>query len=481
MSEPVWYRSLYWRTALGALACLTGLLLAQAVLFLWLAGRSDRPLLDRSPQRVTRLVALDLTAALEADPALDVGTYLQDQFRRLPWRVFVVLPGGQVAKNHDFDLPDDAVRAARNVLAEEPAPSIPSQPPQATRPFERPRQRFARVRVNGRVVAVVGLAPGEGALTPVYREYGPPLAAAAVALLVAGAGGMALFVFGPARRRLRALQRAADALGAGASETRAPETGGDEVAELAKSFNRMAAELEARVEQLKDADRMRRQLLADVSHELMTPLTAMRGYLETLALPAAVRDEATRNRYLRVVTEETLRLESIVGDLLDLARLEEGGSMLHREAVPVEWLFGRVAERHEVALGDGRLTLRREIAPGAERVDGDARRLEQVLQNLVANAVRHTPPGGSIALTAKPVDGLVVLSVADTGSGIPAEHLPFVFERFYKADAARAQDGTPGSGLGLSIVKAIIERHGGGVTVRNQPGGGTLFEVKLPA
>jgi signal transduction histidine kinase len=472
MSSTAWYRSLYWRTALGAFACLTGLLLAQAALFLWLAGRSDRPFLDHSPPRVVRLVALDMTTALEADPTIDPGAYLRDQFQRLSWHIFVLTPDGKVTKNSDFAVPEETVHAAQALFAEMPFP-----PP--GRPFDRPRGRFARVRVNSHVVAVVGLAPGETTLTPVFREYGPPLAIAAVALLAAGAGGMALFVFGPARRRLRVLQSAADALGAGERHARAPEGGGDEVAALAKSFNRMAADLEARVSDLKESDRVRRQLLADVSHELMTPLTAMRGYLETLALPGAVKDDQMRDRYLRVVTEETLRLESIVGDLLDLARLEGGGSVLHREAVPVSWLFGRVAERHEVALGEKRITLERQIAPDADGVDGDARRLEQVLQNLTANAVRHTPEGGRISLSSRRDNGHVVLAVADTGSGIPQEHLPFVFDRFYKADASRAQEQSPGSGLGLSIVKAIVERHGGTVTAFPVPGGGAVFEVTL--
>src|SRR5689334_11024259 len=105
MSSPAWYRSLYWRTALGAFACLTGLLLAQAALFLWLAGRSDRPFLDHSPPRALRLVALDMTTALEADPALDAGAYLRDQFQRLPWHIFVVTADGTVTRNRDFSLP----------------------------------------------------------------------------------------------------------------------------------------------------------------------------------------------------------------------------------------------------------------------------------------------------------------------------------------------------------------------------------------
>ncbi len=474
MTEPVWYRSLYGRMAIGALLGLTGLLFAQAALFLWLLGRSDRPLSMRSPQRALRFVAVDLTTALETDPGLDLDGYVREQFGRLAWRVFVVQPDGHVATNRDFTVPAALLSAARTVARDE-------RPSASRRPLEWVGGRLIRLRDDGRVVAVVGIAPGEGPWTPVFREYGPPLGLAAAVLLVAGAAGMALFVLRPARRRIRTLQEAAEALGAGHSATRAPETGGDEVAALARSFNKMAEELEARVRELKASDRLRRQLLADVSHELMTPLTAMRGYLETLALPGAVPDDETRDRYLRVVTEETSRLESIVGDLLDLARLEGGGSVLHREAVPVEWLFARVGERHEVAMRDRGIHLDRQIAPGAERVDGDARRLEQVLQNLAANAMRHTPVGGRIGLSAEPRQGRVAIRVSDTGSGIAAEHLPFVFDRFYKADASRAQGDGLGSGLGLSIVKAIVEGHGGQISVSSEPGAGAVFEIVLDA
>ncbi len=115
MNEVAWYRSLYWRTAIGAFACLTGLLLAQAALFLWLAGRTDRPVLGQSPPRVLRLVSLDLTTALESDPALDITAYVRDQLKRVPWRIFVVLPDGRVAKNREFDLSGrrDSERAQR--------------------------------------------------------------------------------------------------------------------------------------------------------------------------------------------------------------------------------------------------------------------------------------------------------------------------------------------------------------------------------
>jgi signal transduction histidine kinase len=236
----------------------------------------------------------------------------------------------------------------------------------------------------------------------------------------------------------------------------------------------MAADLQTRAAALSASDQARRQLLADVSHELMTPLTAMRGYLETLAMAELQLDAPTRERYLGIVEEETRRMERIVGDLLDLARLEGGGSTLRREFVDVGALFERVAERHHREISERGIRLVSRVDPAA-RVVGDPDRLEQALQNLAANALRHTPNGGDITLSAERTDSHVCIVVRDSGPGIAPEHLPLVFDRFYKADVARA---TGGSGLGLSIVKAIVERHGGSISVRNDRG--AVFDIRLP-
>jgi two-component system sensor histidine kinase BaeS len=252
---------------------------------------------------------------------------------------------------------------------------------------------------------------------------------------------------------------------------RAPERGGDEVSAVARSFNRMADELAARAQALEESDRARRQLLADVSHELLTPLTAMRGYLDTLAMPELEIDAATRERYLAIVNDETLRLERIVGDLLELARLEGGGTKIRNERVPIAALFERVRARHERAAEAQGVRLDTEIQKDAEFVEGDPDRLEQALQNLAANALRHTPSGGAIRLEALRSDD----RVRDTGPGVTPEHLPLIFDRFYKADTARKAAG--GSGLGLSIVKAIVERHGGTITASND--GGAVFDISL--
>jgi signal transduction histidine kinase len=240
----------------------------------------------------------------------------------------------------------------------------------------------------------------------------------------------------------------------------------------------MADDLAARAEALSASDRMRRQLLADVSHELNTPVTAMRGYLETLTMPEVKLDGSMRARYLQIVSDETARVERLIGDLMDLARLEGGGGSLRTEAVAVDQLFARVAARHERACAEAGIALTTSVEPGAERVMGDKDRLEQAVQNLAANAVRYAPRGTGVRLTARAANGGVALSIEDAGPGIPPEHLPHIFDRFYKADASRPPSVDGGSGLGLSIVKAIVERHGGTVIAQSRPGR-TVFEIAL--
>ena len=455
------------------------MLVLQAALFLWLASTNDT--IGMRPARVATVAAAELSSALEADAGLDVDAWLAREFGRGPHGVFVVR-GDRVHRSGPFDgaavpRPDGAVPAARPGRdrrdGRAPGPPPDGRPPGEGRGPRPRRPPFQPVVVDGRTVAIVGVLPAPPGRDPVLAEFGPTLIAAGLALLIAGTAVMAILVFRPVHRRLRGLEQAAAAVGAGETAVRAPENGGDEVASLARRFNRMAADLDARVQELHEADRSRRQLLADVSHELMTPLTAMRGYLETLALPAAVKDDATRARYLGIVTEETLRLEAIIGDLLDLARLDGGGGSFEREAVPLARLFERAFARHQGALDERGVVLERHIGAGAEAVLGDERRLEQVVQNLVANAVRHTPRGGRIALRATPAGAEVVLIVEDSGPGIPAEHLPHVFDRFYRVDAAR--DARSGG-----IRPRPVDRAGGGRAARRPRLGGQRRHGRRP-
>jgi two-component system sensor histidine kinase BaeS len=327
--------------------------------------------------------------------------------------------------------------------------------------------------VAGEVAGVVVVPPQAG-FGFLFRRYAPTMALVTASALVVGALLTAVVIFGPTRRRLRGVEDAARRLGRGDLAARAPDHGGDEVAAVATAFNQMA-------DRLATADRARRQLLADVSHELTTPVTAMRGYLETLTMPELGIDDRTRARYLGIIGDETERLERIIGDLLDLARLEGGGGTLAIADVATAELFARVAARHERTSAQSGVTFRTIVEAGAERLLGDRDRLEQALQNLAANAMRYAPDGTAVELRARPVPGGIMITVIDEGPGIAPEHVPHVFDRFYKVDASRTphrQGVGGGSGLGLSIVKAIVERHGGTVSVTSRPGR-TVFELRI--
>jgi signal transduction histidine kinase len=471
-----WYRSLYWRIAFGFVLCLAAILVVQAVLFVWVASRSGPTVPGQPPERFAQTVALDLAAELEERPDADLAQYVADQYGRAAHPFFVMMADGSVLSNGGGRMPAALLAEARARLrARAPLGWRPDRPARMARPglAFRPT-RTAPIVVAGSVAGVVVVPPQAG-FGFLFRRYLPTMAVVAASALAVGALLSAVVIFGPTRRRLRGVEDAARRLGGGDLAARAPDHGGDEVAAVATAFNQMADRLGA-------ADRTRRQLLADVSHELTTPVTAMRGYLETLRMPELAIDEPTRARYLEIISDETERLEHIIRDLLELARLEGGGGAFALSDVTTADLFTRVAARHEHPARQGGVTIRTIVEPGAERVRGDRDRLEQALQNLAANAIRHAPAGTTVELHARPVPDGVAMTVADEGPGIAPQHLPHVFDRFYKVDASRtpqADKAGGGSGLGLSIVKAIVERHGGTIAVESRPGR-TVFEFTLP-
>jgi signal transduction histidine kinase len=493
-----WYRSLYWRIAIGFMLSLAVMLVVQAVLFIWVASRGGPTMPGQPPARFAETVALDIAGAIEREPTLDVEKFVHEQYGRDSHPVLVMMRGGRVIQNGGGPFPEPLVRQARVMLERRP-PSDADRFDRGARfgrgdrgglgpgsGFRRPAPIIVREQVVG--VVVVPLRAPFGFL---LSRYAPTLAFVTSGVLIVGALVAAVVIFGPARRRLRAVEHAARQLGGGDLSARAPSRGGDEVAAVAAAFNAMADDLAARADALAASDRARRQLLADVSHELTTPVTAMRGYLETLRMPEFDLDEATRSRYLGIVGDETARLERIIRDLLELARLEGGGGELVIERVPVAQLFERVTARHERASLEAGISIASVIEPGAEIITGDRDRLEQALQNLAANAMRYTPRGTSIELRARvhgetEAPGLhrtgVTITVTDEGPGIATDHLPHVFDRFYKAESSRAQGAAEGlaggSGLGLSIVKAIVERHGGRISASSRPGR-TVFELTI--
>jgi signal transduction histidine kinase len=250
---------------------------------------------------------------------------------------------------------------------------------------------------------------------------------------------------------------------------------GDEVADLNRVFYNMAARITEQVGSLRESDRLRRELVANVSHDLRTPLTALQGYLETLQL-TTLSDEEKR-RYLGIATRHSARLSNLVGELFDLAKLEANAAPVHKERFPLGELVQDVVQKFGLGAEQRGVTL---VADVRVRpfVYADVGFLERVLENLIDNALRYTPQGGVVSVSLLPSIQGVTVEVTDTGSGIPAEELPHVFERFYRASRTRERE--VGAGLGLTISQRMLELHDSQLQVTSEVSVGTTFSFSLP-
>lgn len=290
-------------------------------------------------------------------------------------------------------------------------------------------------------------------------------------------------------RRLRTLAAATDVLRAGDYSVRVPVEGGDEVAQLQSNFNAMAANLASAVHDL-EAERdtvaqlleARRELVASVSHELRTPISTLRGYLESASAHWSDEDAppASLRHDLEIMERETRRLQTLIEDLFTLARAEVGKLDLCCVPTDVGDEVRRIVETvAPLAWQSGRVEVVAEIAPDMPLALVDSNRLNQVLHNLLHNGIRHTPPGGIVAISALADKERVLLQVKDTGEGIAADDLPHIWERFYRSDSARMQSAN-GSGLGLALVKELTEAMAGSVSIESALGQGSCFTVAVP-
>jgi signal transduction histidine kinase len=270
---------------------------------------------------------------------------------------------------------------------------------------------------------------------------------------------------------LARVMAAADAVAEGDLSVRVPEAGPGEFGKLSRSFNRMAAELE-RLEQ------QRRNLTADVAHELRNPLHVIQGNLEGI-LDGVYQPTPEQ---IEILLDETRQLARLVEDLRTLTQAEAGQLPLIYEEVDIAGLLedARTSFASQAQAAGLSLQVQVESQGPPLLVTGDAGRLQQVLGNLLDNALRHTPADGSICLSAAPWDDNVRIQVADTGEGIPPEDLPYVFDRFWRGDPARQRGHGAGSGLGLAIARQLVQANGGRISVESQPGNGTTFTIELP-
>lgn len=292
--------------------------------------------------------------------------------------------------------------------------------------------------------------------------------------LAVGAAGLAavlltLFLSHRILVPVKALTAAARQMERGDLSQRVQVQSKDEIGQLAHAFNAMADGLD-------HIEKLRRHMISDVAHELRTPLANIRGYLE------ALRDQVVEPSPALVdsLYDEAMLLSRLVDDLQELALAEAGQLRLSRQPVDLAEIAQQAVQGFQPEADAKGLAIKAEMPPDLPLVDADAQRVGQVLRNLLRNAMAYTPAGGEINVSARPAAAEVEVEVRDTGVGIAPEHLPYIFERFYRADQSRARS-TGGAGLGLTIVKQLVEAHGGRVHVESEVGSGSTFTFTLPA
>jgi signal transduction histidine kinase len=353
-----------------------------------------------------------------------------------------------------------------------------------------PRQRgtekpfsVAHIEIMGRencyLYVILGseqYASVAGMIGDSYIIQGALMGLGLIILVVAGLG---LVLFRRLTQRLRRMQHVVSAFEGGDFDRRVTVESSDEVGQLGRCFNRMADTLVDTMEELRQADRMRRELVANVSHDLRSPLASIQGYLETVHMKDGDLAPDERQRYVKTALRNARRLSDLVGELFELSKLETEQVEPTMEPFPIAELVQDVVMQYEPQAEEQAVALKADLPERHARVRADIGLVERALSNLIDNAIQYTPDGGVVAVRVANEAEAVRVEVSDTGPGIPEDELPHIFERFYRVDKSRDRD-KGGAGLGLAIAKTILELHDGRLAVESTVGEGTTFRFRLP-
>jgi two-component system, OmpR family, sensor kinase len=336
---------------------------------------------------------------------------------------------------------------------------------------------------EGYLYIILGSQQYEGVMQMLAGSYILKLSAWAIgaSLLFALLAGLLLFSY--LTRRLRGLSNAMDAFRHSdfTQSVTVPGSAGasDEIDRLSSAFSEMMQRMVSQVHKLKDTDRLRRELVANVSHDLRTPLAALQGYLETVLLKGDALDPAQQRHYIEIAARHSERLGRLVSELFELAKLDAQVTQLHAEPFSLPELIQDTVQKFALPAQDKAITIDVDYHEQLPFVHGDIGMIERVLVNLLENALRYTDSGGVIRLRLHANDDAVTVQIEDTGCGIPAEELPFIFDRCYRVERAGHTD-SEGAGLGLAIAQRIVQLHGHDIRVESQPQQGTRFSFELP-
>ena len=495
-SLPTWFHSLQFRLTAGFAAALALTLVGASVY----ASQATRHEIERFAEevneaRAARVEQLVSDAYRAGSDWGEVQGALEQAGALLGWWLTVTDPGGTVVADSHREITPESTPVALEYGRHNQLPLVigdkfvgslflaPDRPGWGFLPLSGAfvEARQAQVPPDGGESAgpTEGPGPGREAALTGQVAIEPSLDRLAASFrnsllfagLAAGAAGILAVSLGMGRALapVHTLTAVAGRLGRGDLSQRVPARGRDEVGELGNSFNEMARALER-------AEQQRRTMTADIAHELRTPLSNVRGYLEAIRNGIVAPDAPI----IDTLYEQTLHLSRLVEDLRLAAIVEAGALRLERGPVLVQEIAEDTVDAFRTRAAERRLTLTLDARPDLPEVSADRTRLHQIVANLLENALMHTPEGGRVTVSAgRAEDGWVRLEVADSGPGIPPDEIPFIFDQFYRVDPSRTRE-TGGAGLGLTIVKRLVEAHGGRVSAESEVGLGTRISVELP-
>jgi signal transduction histidine kinase len=493
-----WRRARVASTLYGKLVvALFALVMLISLIYVVLTVTTTRLYLQEVNQKLNQALAANIVADT---PLLQGGKVNRTAFEGLFHSLMVINPGIELYLIDpegvilSFNAPPGRVKRDRISLAPvrafitgaEAFPIRGDDPrdPQGRKVFSAAELREGD-RVAGYLYVVLGGEAFDSVARMIQDSYilrlgiGVGLASLALAL-IAG-----LVSFNWLTRRLRRLSAAVDAFKHSEFEAavdlgqwrRGP--GGDEIDALGLTVEQMSRRIVDQIRQLHHADAARREMIANISHDLRTPLTSLQGYLETLLIKESALSETERRHYLDLAAKHGKRLGQLTTELFELAMLEGQGTELQFEPFSLAELVQDVAQKFELEAEKHGLTLETEIPAGAPFVSGDIALIARVLENLIENAIKYTPAGGRVRIALVPGSERISARVSDTGVGIPEHEIPHIFERFYRVEKSRGE-GPEGTGLGLAIAHRILDLHGGLITVESKPGDGASFTFDLP-
>lgn len=464
-------------------------------------------------QVTTRLYYEEITQRLNASIAMYVtgemqliedGAVNEEALTLLAQRAMIINPTVEVYlldKQGDIlahAMPPESIQTDNVALApiRELMAGETEMPLRGTDPLNTDRQKIFSAHpvmhndvLQGYLYAILGGQKYEALADSVRGSYVQKLSLGALVAIVLAAFLVGLLVFGLLTRRLTRLTgdvkkftdsgfdpELIELLGTNDAQ-QAP---GDEIGQLRAAFSSMANKIREQFEGLEETDRLRRELVSNVSHDLRTPLASMHGYVETLLLKNDTLSEAERLRYLEITRKHSLRLGQLIGDLFELSKLDSTSIHPSLEWFPLAELLQDVAQEFELEAEKKGIQIVVESNQRESMVSADIGLMQRVLENLLRNAVRYTPEGGTISISLEPKPGCVAVAVADTGCGIAEDELDRIFDRFYRSEQGEEERSTS-AGLGLAIVKRILDLHGSRITVTSKLDQGTRFEFEIPA